>query len=154
MDKIAFIPFEESLAKYFTELNLVWVKKYFMVEPLDEEMLSNPQSYIIDKGGLIFFAKTGDDIAGTFALQKSSEGVYQLSKMAVDEAFQGMKIGNAMMEFCLAEAKRRGFQKIVLFSNTILGPAIHLYKKYGFTEVPMGYPEFERSNIKMEYTIQ
>ncbi|MES2777104.1 MAG: GNAT family N-acetyltransferase [Bacteroidota bacterium] len=154
MDTIAFIPFETSLARHFTDLNLAWVKKYFVVEPLDEEMLSNPKSFIIDKGGLIFFAKTGDHIAGTFALQKVADEVYQLSKMAVDEAFQGMKIGNAMMEFCLAEAKRRGFQKIELFSNTLLGPAIHLYKKYGFTEVPLGDSEFERSNIKMEYTIQ
>ena len=118
MNKIEFIPFEKSLAKYFTALNLAWVEKYFVVEPMDKEMLNNPQSIIIDKGGMIFFAKTGDSIAGTFALQKSLEGVYQLSKMAVDESFQGMKIGNAMMEFCLAEAKRMGIKKVVLFSNT------------------------------------
>ena len=116
-------------------------------------MLSQPRKYIIDRGGHIFFAKVNDEIAGTFALMKSAESEYELSKMAVDEKFQGKKIGNQLLEFCIRKAKELEAKKLILYSNTILGPAIHLYEKYGFKEVPMGNSEYKRSNIKMELNL-
>ena len=106
------------------------------------------------KGGHIYFAKEGNDIAGTFALIAVEKGVYELSKMTVDEAFRGKKIANKMLVFCLEEAKRLNASKIILYSNTILQPAIHLYKKFGFKEVPLENSEYKRSDIKMEIIIQ
>ena len=47
--------FAPKYAKDFKTLNLAWLEKYFWVEPHDEEVLSNPQSYIIDRGGFIFY---------------------------------------------------------------------------------------------------
>lgn len=35
----------------FGQLNREWLEKFFRVEPIDEEMLSDPQSTIIDPGG-------------------------------------------------------------------------------------------------------
>ena len=151
---IEMLGYRPELASYFTDLNLAWVEKYFEVEPVDREILENPSSSVIDKGGFIFFAKVGDDIAGTFALMRKEDGVFELSKMAVSERFQGKKIGNFLLEFCLAKARELGAKKIVLFSNTILGPAIHLYRKYGFIEVPLENSEYKRSNIKMEIDIK
>lgn len=144
------VPFQPNLAEYFKELNLAWVRKYFFVEPLDEEMLSHPQENIINKGGQIFFAQLNKEVVGTFALLKVQEGVFELSKMAVVEKMQGKKIGNQLLEFAIDQAKQLGAQKLILFSNTKLSPAIHLYKKYGFTEVPIGASEYKRSDIKME----
>jgi ribosomal protein S18 acetylase RimI-like enzyme len=74
--------------------------------------------------------------------------------MAVSEEFQGKKIGNKMLEFCLAKARQLGAAKVILYSNTILQPAIHLYKKYGFKEVPLEHSDYRRSNIKMEVDIK
>src|SRR5665647_3245204 len=137
---IEIIGFRDELANYFTELNLAWLKKYFVVEPIDSEVLSYPKKFIIDKGGFIFFATADGEIAGTFAL----------IKMAVDERFQGNNIGNKMLEFCMKELKQLQATKLILFSNTKLQPAIHLYRKYGFTEIPVGNSEYNRANIKME----
>lgn len=148
------VPYTEDYQKYFTELNVLWVEKYFEMEPHDIEVLYNPQEHIIDKGGYIYFAKEGKDIAGTFALIPVEANVYELSKMTVDEAFRGKKVAHKMLEFCLEEAKRIGASKIILYSNTILEPAIHLYKKFGFREVPLGNSAYKRSDIKMEITIQ
>lgn len=53
---VEIIGFKDELAKYFTHLNLAWLKKYFVIEPMDHEMLSNPKEYIIDKGGHIYFS--------------------------------------------------------------------------------------------------
>jgi ribosomal protein S18 acetylase RimI-like enzyme len=147
---IEIIRLREDLAVYFTELNLAWLKKYFVVEPIDSEILSDPKRCIIDKGGFIFFATADGEIAGTFAVIKIDNVVYELSKMAVNEDFQGNKIGNRMLEFCIDEAKKSDAIKLILYSNTKLQPAIHLYRKYGFTEIPSGNSEYQRSNIKME----
>jgi ribosomal protein S18 acetylase RimI-like enzyme len=151
---IKIVEFTRELAIYFTRLNKAWLEKYFVVEPIDEEMLSNPEKYIIDNGGFIYFAKADEQIAGTFALIKVSENIYELSKMAVDEAFQGKRIGNMMLEFCLEEGKRLNAEKIILYSNTRLESAIHLYKKFGFREVAIDESEYERANIKMEINIK
>src|SRR5450432_2929713 len=132
MEQLSFTGYHESLAGYFKTLNKHWLEKYFYIEPVDEEMLSNPQTFFIDKGGYIFFAKLGDEIAGTFALIRTGDGVFELSKMAVDERFQGHKIGNRMLEFCLKKARELNAHKVILYSNTILVNAIHLYRKYGF----------------------
>lgn len=151
---IEIVPYTEENQKYFTALNVLWVEKYFVMEPHDEEVLYNPKEHIIDRSGYIYFAKEGNNITGTFALIKVEKGVYELSKMTVDEAFRGKKIAHKMLEFCLEEAKRLNISKIILYSNTILEPAIHLYKKFGFREVPLGNSEYKRSDIKMEITIQ
>ena len=98
---IEIIGFQEDLAVYFTELNLAWLNKYFVVEPIDNEILSDPKKFIINKGGFIFFATVEGKIAGTFALIKIDNDMYELSKMAVDAAFQGNKIGNRILEFCI-----------------------------------------------------
>jgi ribosomal protein S18 acetylase RimI-like enzyme len=147
---IEIIGFREDLAVHFTQLNLAWLKKYFVVEPIDNEILSDPKKFIIDKGGYIFFATADGEIAGTFALIKIDNDRYELSKMAVEEGFQGKKIGNKMLEFCIGEVKKLQVTKLILYSNTKLQSAIHLYRKYGFTEIPLVNSEYQRSNIKME----
>jgi len=154
LNQLEIIAYNESLAADFKKLNEAWLQKYFEIEPIDVEMLSNPTQYFIDKGGHIFFAKIAEDIAGTFALIKESDSVYELSKMAVVESFQGKNIGNRLMEFAIAKALELKAAKIILCSNTRLGPAIHLYRKYGFIEVPFISSGYKRCNIKMELIIQ
>ena len=150
---IKIIGFREDLAVYFTELNLAWLKKYFVAEPIDNEILSDPKKFIIDKGGFIFFATAEEKVVGTFALIKIDNDRYELSKMAVDEDFQGNKAGNIMLGFCMKEVKKLQATKLILYSNTKLHPAIHLYKKYGFKEAPLANPESKRANIKMEINL-
>jgi len=150
---IEIIPFSEELAIHFTRLNMSWLEKYFVVEPVDHQMLADPKQFFIDKGSFIFFAKLDAAIVGTFALLKESDSVYELSKMAVDKRFQGMKIGSRMLEFCIAKAKALNIVKIILYSNTKQEPAIHLYRKYGFIAVPIIKSEYKRANIKMELVI-
>lgn len=80
--------FREDLAVYFTELNLAWLKKYLVAEPIDNEILSDPKKFIIDKEGFIVFATAEEKVVGTFVFIKIDNDKYELSKMAVDEGFQ------------------------------------------------------------------
>src|SRR3954466_14088742 len=105
---ITIIEYSNQYKEDFAALNKAWLLKYFTVEPIDEKIFASPEEYIISNGGYIFFAKSNDGIAGTFALIKIEDGVFELSKMAVDEKFRGQRIGNEMMEFGLEKAKELG----------------------------------------------
>jgi ribosomal protein S18 acetylase RimI-like enzyme len=147
---IEIIPFSIELSTVVKTLNYEWLEKYFKVEKGDVVSLSNPQTEIIDKGGFIYFAKRNAKIIGTVSLLKKSDTVFELGKMAVTENAQGLGIGKLLVEHCLTVAKEKNIKRLILYSNTKLASAIHLYKKYGFTEIELEQGLYERANIKME----
>ncbi|WP_283636493.1 GNAT family N-acetyltransferase [Aquaticitalea lipolytica] len=149
---IKIISFNKQYSKDFYELNIEWLKTYFYVEPFDEEVLSKPELYIIDKGGHIFFAKLDNEIVGTVALMPTkADGVFELTKMAVSPNHRGYKIGQQLMQHCIDFAKQSQFKGLMLYSNTLLENAIYIYRKHGFIEIPVeSNSPYKRSNIKME----
>jgi GNAT superfamily N-acetyltransferase len=122
-----------------------------MEEKPDYEALNNPQKHIIDKGGYIFVALYYDKPAGTCALMKSYNPMYdfELAKMAVSSKIQGKGIGWLLGMAVIDKAKSLGAKKIYLESNTLLEPAINLYRKLGFTEITGINSPYKRSNIQM-----
>lgn len=150
---VEIIPFSSDLKEPIKTLNMEWLKKHFKVEPKDVIMLSDPQGEIIDKGGMIFYAKYKDRIVGTVSLLKIDSTTFELSKMAVTDGVQGLGIGKKLLEHCFAVAKTNGIAKLTLYSNRKLLPAIHLYEKYGFKEVALEDGIYERADIKMEKII-
>ncbi len=148
--EVEIIPFDISLSQNFYDLNVEWLKKYFYVEPYDEKVLSNPQSFIIDQGGFIFFAKRNNEIVGVVSLINQG-AFFELSKMAVLPKHHGKKIGQKLVEFAIDFAKTSGWKNLILYSNRKLVPAITLYEKLGFKEVPLEKDvNYERADIKME----
>jgi len=152
-NKVEIIPFSSELKEYIKTLNIEWLEKYFRVEEKDEVVLSNPQEQIIDKGGMIFYAKYNDEILGTVSLMKIDKNTFELSKMAVSDKAQGLGIGNKLLVHSIAVAEENNIKKLLLYSNRILLPALHLYEKFGFVEVSLGDVSYERADIKMEKTI-
>ncbi|MFD2516335.1 GNAT family N-acetyltransferase [Salinimicrobium flavum] len=145
------IPFEPRYAQDFRDLNIAWLEKYFWVEPHDEEVLGNPQKYIIDPGGTIFLVQDAERIIGTVALMKIEDGIFELTKMSVTPAYQGRNIGQELMTHTLTYAKDQGWQKLIIYSNRKLENAIYIYRKFGFKEIPIeGNNPYARGDIKME----
>jgi len=154
MMDIEIIPYQQKFARDFYELNLEWLEKYFYVEEFDKEVLSRPDKYIITPGGHIFFAMDGDLVVGTVALMPYSEGVFELTKMAVLTNQRGKKIGQQLMQYCIDFSKEQKFEKLILYSNTKLENAIYIYRKYGFIELELEPDSpYVRSNIKMELAL-
>lgn len=137
---------------WFERLNRHWIEKYFWMEPIDFNVLQHPDELIIQKGGHILMAAYDKEIVGTVALKYVSDGVYEFTKMAVDDNFQGKKIGLLLAEKAIEKAKELKANRIILYSSTKLVPAIALYKKIGFVEIPLDGP-YKRSDIKMEFVI-
>ncbi len=134
---------------WFEKLNRTWIEKYFWMEPIDFEVLQNPEDHILKTGGTILIGTYDKEIAGTAAIKLVAPKVYEFTKMAVDEKFQGKKIGKAVAKAAIQWSKEAGADKIILYSNTKLKTAIALYKKLGFVEIPLDGP-YKRSDIKME----
>jgi ribosomal protein S18 acetylase RimI-like enzyme len=150
---VTIIPFSVELAEPIKTLNIEWLTKYFKIEPKDDRVLSSPKEEIIDKGGMIFYAKYKEEIVGTISLIKMTDGTFELSKMAVTDRVQGLGIGNKLLQHCVEVALESGIQKIILYSNRRLKTAIHLYEKFGFEEVLLEDGVYERADIKMEKII-
>ncbi|MDF3025841.1 MAG: GCN5-related N-acetyltransferase [Fluviicola sp.] len=150
---IEIIDYSDELKEYIKTLNYEWLEEHFYVEEGDEISLSNPKEHILDKGGFIFYARYNNEIVGTASLLKKTDEVFELGKMAVAKNAQGLGIGKILMDHCLTFAKENQIKKLILYSNTKLETAIHLYHKYGFVEVEMEQGIYARGNIKMEKTL-
>jgi ribosomal protein S18 acetylase RimI-like enzyme len=150
MNDIAILDFLPEHQPYFERFNRAWIEKYFWLEELDKFVLQHPQEAVLDKGGAILMAACNSVIAGTVALKKVNDSVFEFTKMAVDEAFRRRGIAEALSYAAFEKAKKMGATKVILYSQTGLVAAITMYKKLGFVEVPLEKGIYARSDIKME----
>lgn len=150
--QVELVSFKLKYSKNFYDLNIEWLKSFFYVEPYDEEILSNPDKYIIEKGGHIFFAKLNNEVVGTVALMPMNvERTFELTKMAISPNHRGKKIGQQLMQHCLDFAKEEKFKALIIYSSRKLENAIYIYRKYGFKEIPVETDcHYDRCDIKME----
>ncbi len=153
-DEIHILEYHPSYQPHFERLNKVWIEKYFRLEPIDIEVLEHPEPHIIDPGGQIIFAAIRQRIVGTVAIKKVDDHTVEMTKMAVDEAYQGRKIGWVLGQAIIETARKMGFSKMVLYSNTMLTPAIQLYRKMGFKEVDVEAGKYDRCDIQMELDLE
>ncbi len=150
MDTITIVDYLPEHQFYFESLNRHWIEKYFEMEVPDKLILTKPEDVILKTGGAILMALFNGTIAGTVALIKSDDTTFEFAKMAVDERFQRKGIAEALSYASFEKAKQLGAKIIVLYSNKILEPAIHLYEKIGFKHVPgNNNKEYARADIKM-----
>lgn len=148
-----FVTFRSEYKGAFKELNLEWIRLYFQVERKDVEQTDHPER-CLEEGGEIFFVVEGDKAVGTCALYPAGEARFELAKMAVSPAARGRGYGDLLMEGAEAWARERGAREILILSNTVLEPAIRLYRKHGYETVRLGpHPDYERCNIEMRKSL-
>jgi GNAT superfamily N-acetyltransferase len=71
-------------------------------------------------------------------------------KMGVDPKAQGKGIGMLLCKSIIAKAREMGGKKLVLYSNTKLKAALHIYEKLGFRSVIPEEGKYCRCDVKME----
>jgi len=91
---IRIVDFDPCWRDDFARLNVDWLERWFVVEAVDREVLGDPETHILANGGRVLFAllraADGSERAvGTVALKHEGEGVYELTKMAVEEGHRG-----------------------------------------------------------------
>ena len=177
-NNIVIVGYHPKYADDFAALNYQWITEFFVIEPEDRAALDHPEAYAIDNGGEIFFlldrSSGGETVIGTAALvpkkvpkkvlkktwkeapqqavAQTAEAieVYELAKMAVSPNRQGEGLGQLLLQHCIEFARQRKGKRMILTTNDILKPALAVYHKLGFKDLPVNPDErYERGNLAM-----
>lgn len=115
---------EEVLSYYGLELN---------PESEDLDITDIPKYYTKNNGDFEVIVFKGK-IVGSYGVYKLDEETCELRKMYLKQNFQGLGLGNIMIENSFKLAKALNYKKIILQTNSVLYKAVKLYRKYGFEE--------------------
>ncbi|MET3854390.1 GNAT family N-acetyltransferase [Rhizobium sp. OAE497] len=93
----------------------------------------------------LYVAELSGEVAGTFQTSIATTLTGRGASFMIIEAVQtrddlrGQGIGRQMIEFCIAEAKSRGFSRVQLISNGKRKDAHRFYERLGFEPWHLGF---------------
>lgn len=147
------VPYEKKYKEDFIEMNKQWISNMFVIEEEDLLVLNNIEC-AIEAGGQIFFAVEDEEVLACCMIAPLPNGEWEIEKFCAKGMYTGTGAGSACLKACIDYAREKGVEKIVIVTNTKCEQAIHLYKKFGFIEVPVDKEKFpfKRANIAFEQT--
>jgi ribosomal protein S18 acetylase RimI-like enzyme len=83
--------------------------------------------------GQAFLLEGAGTIAGLVVLEEC-DGFLLLDNVALAHGFEGQGLGRTLIAFAEAEAARRGFAELRLYTNARMERNIRLYERLGFAE--------------------
>jgi GNAT superfamily N-acetyltransferase len=145
------VDFRPELAAAFKALNEAWITTLFALEPKDVEVLCDPKGQIVDAGGQVLFALDAGEPVGCCALIALPDGGFEVAKMAVADSHKGRGLGRALMAACVGRARAAGAPRLYLETNSVLAPALSLYRSFGFRQIDPAHPSpYARADVVME----
>ncbi len=144
------VPYEPRFKNDFVEMNKAWIEDMFVLEDEDIAILNNIES-LIAQGGEIFFTLDDDDqVLACCMIEPLSTGEWEIAKFASTGKVKGA--GTLCFQACIDYARAKGIEKLLIVSNTKCEAGIHIYRKFGFNEIPVDKEKFpfERANIAFE----
>jgi GNAT superfamily N-acetyltransferase len=148
---VSIVGWSPALRADFERLNRGWIEQYFAVEEEDLKVFADPGGRIVRPGGEVFFLLDDEGVRGTCAVIRHDAATFELAKMAVDPGARGRGYGDRLVEAAIAFARTAGARRLMLVSNTRLGPALTLYRKHGFRDVPLDPANgYSRADIQLE----
>lgn len=145
------IPYDPVHKADFIRLNTAWIEKYFdHLEAPDYDLFDNLEDYL-SRGTMIYFAIEDGKTAATCMVMPLGDDVWEIGKLAADEALACRGGGSAVFHACKEHALRQGARKLILITNHILLPAIHIYEKEGFVKSAQSITDFSRGDVQYEY---
>ena len=150
------VPYSPEYKNEFIEMNKLWISSMFVMEAEDERELGNIERYI-ERGGQIFFAlDNNNNVIACCMIAPRDDGDWEIMKFAAKRMYTGTGAGSACLKACIDYAKEQGVERIIIVSNRKCVQAVHLYRKFGFAEMPVDKEKFsfERADIAFEIFLQ
>lgn len=148
--------FEPKYKADFISMNKAWINEMFELEAADLAELENIEQAVA-QGGQVFFAVNEQDIVmACCMLAPLPNGEWEIQKFAAKAEFKGSGAGKACLQAALDYALEQGIRKLVIVSNRKCEAAVHLYRKFGFQEVPVDKAKFpfDRADIAFEKVLK
>ena len=103
--------------------------------------------------GRLYLALWEGEAAGCIALRKLDEQRCEMKRLYVRPAFRGHRIGDALVDRILQDARAVGYRHMLLDTLPFLESAIYMYQKRGFYEIPCYNDSPVETTIFMQYDL-
>src|SRR6266446_6338040 len=116
----------------------------------DRELAELPGDYAAPDGRLLLAEHEGK-VAGCVALHRLESNTCEMKRLYLRPEFRGKRLGGALAECVIAEARRIGYHRMRLDTvEPLMGDALAMYRKMGFKEIPPYRPNPIAGAIYME----
>lgn len=104
-------------------------------QDFDKELATLPGDYSAPEGRLLLAEYEGQP-AGCVALHKLGGAICEMKRLYVRSPFRRLKVGRALAEGIIAEARGIGYRRMRLDTVApLMSTAVSLYRQLGFQEI-------------------
>lgn len=101
-----------------------------------EAEVDRPEEKYGQPGCRLYLVEADGTPVGCIAMRKLDETRCEMKRLYIRPAYRGKGIARRLVKMLLADARKDGYEAMVLDTFPFLRQAIHLYRDLGFYEIP------------------
>ncbi|MCP9752937.1 GNAT family N-acetyltransferase [Ferruginibacter sp. HRS2-29] len=129
-----------------------WLNIDLSFQHFEEELSGIKQMYRLPEGGIIL-CKEGEEYIACVGIRKHDSETAEMKRMYVKPSHQGKGVASELVRRSLQLAKDCNYTSLVLDTLSTMIPAMNLYKKSGFREIPAYYHNPNKTVIYFKRTL-